>query len=74
MTTRGTQIAVAIAVTLVLLVPKSMPCSHPDEDCSELRDHKLCRAGDTEPLGIYFLEKLLRRDLGIAYSTKTVCD
>ncbi|MEZ4366407.1 MAG: hypothetical protein R2939_08985 [Kofleriaceae bacterium] len=74
MTTSGTRWAVAIVLALAFFLPVRLPCSFPGQDCAEIRDKRLCRDGDLEPLGFYLVERVLRRDLGFAYSTTRACE
>ena len=73
MTTRGIRIAIAVVVLLILLLPKRSPCRYPGQDCSEVVDGRLCTTAEVEPLGAYLLERLLHRDLGVAYSESRAC-
>jgi hypothetical protein len=73
MTTRGVRIAFAVAVLVVLLLPKQSPCHFPGEDCSVVKDGRVCTTTEVEPFGAYLLERLLQRDVGVAYSESADC-
>lgn len=73
MTTRGVRIAFAVAVLVVLLLPKRSPCRYPGQDCSVVRAGRVCTTTEVEPFGSFLLERLLHRDLGIAYSESSDC-
>lgn len=74
MTTRGTRIAFAVAVLLVLLLPKRSKCHYPDEDCSQVINRQICTTEEMEPFGVYLIERVLHRDVGIAYSERRACE
>lgn len=74
MTARGQRIAFVIAVLGALALPKKQPCSFPGEQCSGFkRGKQWCTANETEPFGVYLLESVLRRDLGITYGRELDC-
>jgi hypothetical protein len=74
MTTRGTQITIAIAVAIVLLFPKWVPCGFPGATCG--RPGILgttCTAYEVEPVGIYLIELVAERNVGFAYAVGDEC-
>lgn len=73
MTTRGRQTAALFGVIVALALPKDVPCGVPGRSCEVMRDHVLCTPTETEPLGVYAIEWIVRRDLGIAYSRQLDC-
>ena len=75
MSTRGTRLAFAGAVLVACLLPRSLPCTYPNEPCGALRaDGRLCKESEVEPFGVYLLEYLVGRDLGLRYSSATACE
>jgi hypothetical protein len=75
MTTRGKQIAVVVAITAALALPKRVPCECPGREPCERRDElgRICRPTDLEPLGVYLIELVAHRDLRIAYDSWLDC-
>ena len=73
MTTRGIRIAIAVAVLIVMLLPKRSPCRYPGEDCSVVVKGRVCTTTEVEPFGAFLLERLLHRDLGLTYSESGDC-
>jgi hypothetical protein len=74
MSTRGTRIAFVIAIVLVGLLPKRTECSYPGATCGHAgRWRTTCTDFEIEPLGLYLLELVVKRDVGFAYSTGEDC-
>jgi len=75
MTTRGKHIAAAIAIVAALALPKRVPCEHPGRERCDVRDDigQICTPTDLEPLGVYLIELVSRRDVRIAYRTWLDC-
>jgi len=84
MSTRGTHVAVAIAVIIAFLLPKRVECGYPDAaDATNGPTSRACRhAGrgqavctdfEVEPLGLYLIELVVRRNVGFAYSSGDDC-
>jgi hypothetical protein len=74
MSTRGTHVAVAIAVAIAFLLPKRVECSFPGASCGHAgRGRTLCTDYQVEPLGIYAIELPAKRDVGFAYSSGSDC-
>jgi hypothetical protein len=75
MSSRGKQIAMVIAVLVVLLLPKRVRCGYPGaDDCSRKGPRwTTCTRSELEPLGLYFIELIAKRDVGFAYSTDDTC-
>jgi hypothetical protein len=74
MTSRGTRIAFFVAIACVAALPKKQPCSYPGESCAMVvRDKQHCNTFETEPFGVYLIEWIARRDLGVAYSHDFDC-
>ena len=75
MSSRGKQIAGLIAILVVFFLPKRVRCGYPGaEDCS--RKGALwttCTMSELEPLGLYGIELVFRRDVGFAYSIDQDC-
>lgn len=74
MTTRGTQITLAIAALLVLLLPRWVPCGYPGGACA--RPGILattCTPYEVEPMVVYLLELVVDRNLGPRYATGEEC-
>ena len=71
MSSRGKQIAGLIAVLLVLFLPKRVRCGHPGgTDCTvQTSRWTKCTMSELEPLGLYVIELVAKRDVGFAYST-----
>ncbi|HPH67556.1 MAG TPA: hypothetical protein PLF40_17490 [Kofleriaceae bacterium] len=74
MTFHGRRIAFFIALAVAFALPKDQPCSYPGEACEQVpRGRELCTPHETEPLGVYMLETVFRRDLWLRYSTSFEC-
>lgn len=74
MTTRGTQIALVIAVLLVLALPRRVECGYPGGRCQRTgKSRTICTSYEVEPLGFYLIELVSRRNVGFAYSTGEDC-
>ncbi len=74
MSTRGTQVAVAIAVALVLALPKRVECGYPGAHCGHAgRWRTLCTDFEIEPLGFYVIELVAHRNIGFAYTAGDDC-
>ena len=75
MTSRGRRIAFFLGVTGALSLPTRVPCEVPGRACSEVRDElgHYCTPADLEPLGVYLLELVVRRDIAIAYRSGPDC-
>ena len=75
MSSRGKQIAGLIAILLVFFLPKRVRCGYPGaDDCT--RKGALwttCSMSELEPLGLYVIELVAKRDVGFAYSTDDIC-
>jgi hypothetical protein len=75
MTTRGKQIAGAIAVLGVIAMPRQLDCTFPGDYCKRVDARgRLCQIVEREPLAVYALESLLGRDLKIYYSRSERCE
>lgn len=55
MTTRGTRITVAVALAIVIALPKRVEC------------------GRIVPLGVYVIELVVQRDVGLSYEPGRDC-
>ena len=74
MSTRGTRIALAIAVVIALLLPKRVDCGYPGATCGHAgRWRTTCTDYEIEPMGFYVIELALARDVGFAYSSGEDC-
>jgi hypothetical protein len=74
MSTRGTHVAVVIAVLIALLLPKRVECSYPGASCGHAGKWRtICSDYEVEPLGFYAIELLVHRDVGFAYSSGSDC-
>ena len=74
MTTRGTQIAIVVAIVLAFFLPRHVPCGRPGASCNrEGRWHTTCVSYEVEPFGFYLIELVAKRDVGFAYSTGDDC-
>ncbi|MEJ7597871.1 MAG: hypothetical protein WKG01_08190 [Kofleriaceae bacterium] len=75
MSSRGKQIAGLIAVLLVLFLPKRVRCGYPGaEDCTVKGAlWTRCTMTELEPLGLYVIELVAKRDVGFAYSVDDGC-
>jgi hypothetical protein len=75
MTTRGRVLAGVIGIAVAFLMPKRLPCHFPGQACERLdAGGRLCKAEEVEPLGVWALEWLVRRDVGLAYRRSETCD
>ena len=74
MSTRGTNVALAIAALVVLLLPKRVECTYPGASCAHAgRGRAICHDFEIEPLGFYVIELVAHRDVGFAYSAGDDC-
>lgn len=74
MTSRGKQIAALVAILVVLLLPKRVPCGYPGGECTRPGPLSLqCTKSELEPLLFYGIELVMKRDIGFAYSTRDDC-
>ena len=75
MSSRGKQIAALIAILIVFFLPKRARCGYPGaEDCTRKGAlSTTCTMSELEPLGLYVIELVVRRDVGFAYSTDDHC-
>lgn len=74
MTTRGRQIAFAIAVIIALALPRRVDCGYPGAQCGHAgRWRTTCTGYQVEPLGFYLIELVARRDVGFAYTEGDDC-
>ena len=74
MSTRGTHIAILIALAIAFLLPRRVSCGYPGATCSHPgRWRTSCTAFEIEPLGFYVIELAVGRDVGFAYSTGDDC-
>jgi hypothetical protein len=74
MSTRGTHLAFAIAVVIALLLPKRVDCGYPGATCGHQgRWRTICTDFEIEPLGLYVIELIARRDVGFAYTRGDDC-
>lgn len=74
MTSRGKRIAGVLALMILFFLPKHVPCGYPDGQCGHQGVLRLqCKPYEVEPLGLFALEKLAKRDIGFAYSSGEDC-
>jgi len=74
MSTRGTHVALVIAMIIAFLLPKRVECSYPGETCGHAgRWRTTCTDFEIEPLGLYVIELIAHRNVGFAYSTGDDC-
>jgi hypothetical protein len=74
MTWRGRRIAFFLAIAAAIAIPKRIPCRFPGEDCEQIvKDKQLCSQFETEPFGVYLIEYVIGRDVGIRYSEELDC-
>jgi hypothetical protein len=74
MTTRGTRMALAIAVLIGLALPKRVECSYPGASCGHAgRWQAVCSSYQIEPLAFYLIELVAQRDVGFAYESGDDC-
>ena len=74
MTTNGTRIAFAIAVLIVLALPKRVECGYPGATCRQPGKWRaICTSYEIEPLSFYLIELVARRDVGFAYESGEDC-
>jgi len=74
MTTRGTHLALAIAVVIAFLLPKRVDCGYPGATCGHVGRWKtICTDYEIEPLGFYVIELAVKRNVGFAYATDADC-
>jgi hypothetical protein len=74
MSTRGTHVAFAIAIVLVLLLPRRVDCSYPGATCNHAgKGRTTCTDFEIEPLGFYLIELVVKRDVGFAYQSGADC-
>ena len=72
MTTRARRTAAFAGILLALALPKKTPCLAPRTTCELVddADGRPCTPTDIEPLGIFALEWVVGRDLGLQYSRR----
>jgi hypothetical protein len=74
MSTRGTRIAFAFAIVIALALPKRVECGFPGATCGQAgRWRTTCTDYEIEPLGLYVIELVVKRDVGFAYSSGEDC-
>jgi hypothetical protein len=74
MSTRGTRIAFAFAIIIALALPKRVECGFPGATCGHTgRWRTTCTDYEIEPLGVYVIELVVKRDVGFAYSAGEDC-
>lgn len=74
MTSRGKQIAIAIALMVLFFLPKRVECGYPDAVCGHSAIlAQYCRYYEIEPIGFWLIEKGLGRDFGFAYASGETC-
>jgi len=74
MSTRGTHVAVVIAVIIAFLLPKRVECGYPGGACRHAgRWQTTCSDYEVEPLGLYVIELAVHRNVGFAYSSGDDC-
>jgi len=74
MTSRGKTIAGVIALIILFFLPKHVECGYPDGRCGHQgMFRQQCKPYEVEPLGLFALEKLAKRDIGFAYATGEDC-
>ncbi|HVV86872.1 MAG TPA: hypothetical protein VHE35_27730 [Kofleriaceae bacterium] len=75
MTARARQTAAIVGILGALALPKKTPCLAPGASCEVVtRDGWTCTPTDLEPLGVYALEWMLGRDVGLRYRRWVDCD
>ena len=74
MTSRAKQTAAIVGILGALALPKKTPCLAPGSSCEvQAEDGQTCTPTDLEPLGVYALEWLTGRDLGVQYKRWLDC-
>ena len=75
MTSRGRLIAFLIGVAAALALPKHVDCGVPGGSCQHAGTHRgeVCTPYEVEPWGVYLIEVVAGRDLGIAYTSGEDC-
>lgn len=74
MTTRGRQIAFAIAVVAALALPRRVDCGYPGGICGHAGKWRTtCTPYEVEPLAFYLIELVAHRDVGFAYTSGDDC-
>lgn len=74
MTSRGRQLAGIIALIILFFLPKHVECGYPDGHCGKTGMlHLLCKPYEIEPLGLFAIELLAKRNVGFAYSAGETC-
>jgi hypothetical protein len=74
MTTRGRQIAFAIAVASALALPRRVECGYPGATCGHAGPWRTtCTRYEVEPLAFYAIELVAHRDVGFAYTIGDDC-
>lgn len=74
MTTRARRTAAIAGILGALALPKKTPCLAPYVACDTItRDGWTCTPTDLEPLGVYALEWVLGRDVGVRYERWLDC-
>lgn len=74
MSTRGTHLALAVAVVIAFLLPKRVECGYPGATCGHAGTRRTtCTDVEIEPLGFYVIELVAGRDVGFAYSAGDDC-
>jgi hypothetical protein len=74
MSTRGTHVAILIAIAIAFFLPKRVECGYPGASCGRAGKWRtICTAYEVEPIGFYALELVAKRDVGFAYSVESEC-
>jgi hypothetical protein len=75
MSSRGKSIAALIAILVVFFLPKRVRCGYPGAADCTIKGARwtTCTMSELEPLGLYMIELVAKRDVGFAYSTDDKC-
>lgn len=74
MTTRGKRLAALFGVLIAFALPKRVECGYPGGECSHATTfYKNCTSYEVEPFGFFLIEKLVKSDVGFAYSSGEEC-
>jgi hypothetical protein len=74
MTSGAKRTAAIVGILGALALPRKVPCLAPSVQCDAIVvEGASCTPTDVEPLGIYALEWIVGRDIGLRYKRTLVC-
>lgn len=74
MSSNGKRWAALFGLVVALALPISVECGVPGAECAVAGKFRtVCKSSELEPLGFYFLESVLHRNVGFAYTRTVDC-